>query len=203
MRIGLDLDNTVICYDGVFHAVGRRLGLLPAEVATDKRSVRAHFRARGREEDWTRLQGLVYGPHLAEAPPYPGVVDFLSACRAAGAEVYVVSHRTRVPILGEPHDLHAAAREWLARRGFHAADRGLPPEHVFLETEREGKLSRIARLRCDVFVDDLAELLTDPAFPPAVRRILFDPGRSQPPVPDLATAATWSEVKELVLGMRR
>jgi hypothetical protein len=200
VRIGLDLDNTIICYDGVFHDVGCRLGLLPREVSPDKLSVRAHLRDRGREEDWTRLQGLVYGPHLGAARPYAGVADFFEACRAVGAEVFIVSHRTRNPILGEPHDLHAAARDWLVRQGLVDGPRGLAADHVFLETEREGKLARIAQLGCDVFVDDLEELLSDPAFPAGIRRILFGPGRRPPARPGIEVAASWSELRALVVG---
>ena len=68
MRIGIDFDNTIACYDGVFHAAAVARGLIPAEIPTDKTSVRNHLRAIGREPDWTELQGYVYGARRKSSP---------------------------------------------------------------------------------------------------------------------------------------
>ena len=38
MRIGVDLDNTIVCYDGLFHRVALRLGWLTDDCATDKQA---------------------------------------------------------------------------------------------------------------------------------------------------------------------
>ena len=56
MRIGVDFDNTIACYDGVFHAAALERGLIPASVATDKTSVRDYLRALGRDAAFTELQ---------------------------------------------------------------------------------------------------------------------------------------------------
>lgn len=169
MRIGVDFDNTIACYDGVFHRAALERAIIPAELPLDKTSVRDHLRAAGREDDWTELQGIVYGPRIALAAPFPGVADFFGCCAARGIETLVVSHRTRVPYLGEPHDLHLAARQWLGDKAL------LPESSVYFETSREDKLARIAALGCSHFVDDLPELLTAPDFPASVQPILFDP----------------------------
>jgi hypothetical protein len=44
----------------------------------------------------------------------------------------------------------------------------------FLET-REEKIMKIVSLKCDVFVDDLPEVLSDSNFPKGTKGILFDP----------------------------
>jgi hypothetical protein len=51
-------------------------------------------------------------------------------------------------------------------------------------------------------VDDLPELLGDPAFPAGVRRILFDPGRLHAPPAGVVAAASWSEVARLLAEAR-
>lgn len=190
--IGVDFDNTIVCYDDVFGRVAVELGLVPPEVATSKTAIRDHLRSLGQEDRWTALQGTIYGPRMMDARPFPGVVEFFAACRAAGLPVAIVSHRTRVPYLGEPHDLHAAARDWLVRHGFHEpAGLGLPEERVFLEETKEAKLARIAELGCTHFIDDLPELLTDPRFPANVRRILFDPHGQHGVPPYLDLLSSW------------
>jgi beta-phosphoglucomutase-like phosphatase (HAD superfamily) len=201
MRIGLDFDNTIVCYDEVFGRVAVEQGLVPPHAATSKTAIRDHLRAAGQEDRWTELQGTIYGPRMLDAPPFPGVIEFFMACRAAGLRLVIVSHRTRFPYLGPRHDLHAAARDWLVRRGFHdPAGIGLPEECVHFEDTKEAKLARIAALGCTHFIDDLPELLTHPLFPAHVRRILFDPHAAAPLPTDTARLSAWSQAAA-VLGL--
>ena len=201
MQFGIDFDNTIVCYDEVFGCVAVELGLVPPEAATSKTAIRDHLRSLGQEDRWTELQGTIYGPRIMDARPFPGVIEFFAACRAAGRPVAIVSHRTRVPYLGERHDLHAAARDWLARHGFHdPAGIGLPVERVFFEETKEAKLVRIAAVGCTHFIDDLPELLTHPLFPAHVRRILFDPHAATPLPADTSRLSAWSQAAA-VLGL--
>jgi hypothetical protein len=199
MRIGIDFDNTVVSYDEAFHqAAVRELGLGP-ETPAVKDAVRDALGRAGRREDWTRLQGRVYGPLMEQAQAFPGAREFLAGCRALGVEVRIISHRTRRPCLGPAYDLHEAARLWLARSGLLDAG-GLGPADVFLEETREGKLARIAEQGCGWFIDDLPELLCEPGFPRGVGRILFDPSRTHES--PFASAGSWAEAEALTLGLR-
>jgi hypothetical protein len=186
MRIGIDFDNTIACYDGVFHAAALERGLIPPELGRDKNSVRDHFNGAGREDDFTKLQGYIYGTRMDLVAPYPGFADFIAAARKAGHELFIVSHKTRHPILGPKHDMHAAARGFLAARGLVGdAASQIDPSRVFFELTKEAKVTRAADLRCDIFIDDLPEILAMPGFPAGMRRILFDPdNRFAGAVPD-------------------
>jgi hypothetical protein len=178
--LGIDLDNTVVCYDGLFHATAVEWGLAPAAAIETKEALRDRLRGEGQEERWTELQGYVYGPGMARAEPFPGVLEFLSDCVRGGVPVAIISHRTRQPYVGPPHDLHAHAREWLSRRGVtDPAMVGLAPSDVHLEETKQSKLRRIAACRCTRFIDDLPEFLTDPGFPAGVEPVVFDPEGSK------------------------
>lgn len=170
-RLGLDFDNTLVCYDPVFHRAALEAGLIPPTVARHKNAVRDHLRAAGQEAAWTALQGEVYGPRLAQALPFAGLEDFLEAARRAGWALSIVSHKTRHPFAGPRWDLHQAARQWIHRH----LEEWVQSDNVFLEPTKEEKLHRIATLVCDAFVDDLPEILLAPAFPAATRAWLFDP----------------------------
>lgn len=199
--IGIDFDNTIVCYDDVFGRVAVEQGLVPPEAATSKTAIRDHLRSLGQEDRWTELQGTIYGPRMMDARPFPGVVEFFAACRAAGIPVAIVSHRTRFPYLGERHDLHAAARDWLARHGFHdPAGIGLPVERVFFEETKEAKLARIAEVGCTHFIDDLPELLAHPLFPADVRRILFDPHGQHASPAGIDIAPSWPHLRNVLVG---
>jgi len=175
MRIGIDFDNTIACYDGVFHAAALERGLIPAELGRDKNSVRDYLNGAGRTDAFTELQGYVYGTRMELAAPYPGFAGFVGAARQAGHELFIVSHKTQHPIRGPKYDLHSAARGFLAAQGLVGPSGPIHPDHVFFELTKEAKAARVATLRCKVFVDDLPEIFALPDFPKTTRPVLFDP----------------------------
>lgn len=178
MILGVDFDNTLVCYDGVFQKAAVEQGLIPAsEKALTKEQLRGRLRAEGREDDWTRLQGFVYGPGMSQAKPFPGALDYLAARRAAGDSVCIVSHRTERPFLGPPYDLMAAARDWLEAHDFFNKA-GIDRAHAHFEITKQAKLARIGEEGCTHFIDDLPEFLGEPGFPLGVERLLFDPAGS-------------------------
>src|SRR6266516_4689237 len=111
--IGVDFDNTIVSYDDLFHRIAVERGLVPPELDPRKNQVRDFLRRSGREQDWTELQGYVYGARMAEARAFPGVLEFFSETIRRRLPVYIVSHKTRAPVLGPGYDLHRAAHSWL------------------------------------------------------------------------------------------
>jgi hypothetical protein len=169
MRIGVDFDNTIANYDGVFHKAALERGLIPVSLGSSKNDVRDFLNNSGRKDDFTELQGYVYGSRMDLVAPYAGVAEFFEAARGAGHEVFVVSHKTRTPILGPAYDMHAAARAFLKAQGL--IDEG----RAHFEVTKEDKMARAGALEVDVFIDDLPEILEHPGFPVGARAILFDP----------------------------
>ena len=176
LRLGIDFDNTIICYDAVFRDEAIKQGLIPPEISGGKGGIRDYLRGQGQEDLWTELQGHVYGKAIVKAEPFPGSRDFLRAMKAAGAALFLISHKTRQPYRGPAYDLHAAAWKWLEDQGFF--EDCLSPGEVFFELTKADKLSRIGRLALSHFIDDLPEFLTEPGFPAGVQPILFDPGNT-------------------------
>ncbi len=182
MLIGVDFDNTLIDYAAVFAPTAVDMGLLPQGFVGDKAAVRAALRAGpAGEKGWMRLQGQVYGRLIGRARPFPGARAFLAARRAAGDRLVVVSHKTEFGHFDPDRvDLRAAARNWLTENGFFDAEiTGLSPERAYFEPTRDAKIARIAALGCDVFIDDLPEVLSDPAFPATTAARLFAPDATE------------------------
>lgn len=201
MRIGVDFDNTIVSYDGVFHKIAVEQGLIPPEVESSKDSVRNYLRRVDREDDWTALQGHVYGARMDAARPYPGVREFFRSAVARNIPISIVSHKTRSPFIGEKHDLHLSARGWLKSQGFFDhSDIGLSEENVYFELTKEAKLARIGALKCTVFIDDLPEFLGEAAFPKNVERLLFDAKGEYSHVTDFVRMASWAEIAERVFA---
>lgn len=197
MRIGVDFDNTIVSYDGVFHRIAVENGLIPPETESSKDSVRNYLRSIDREDDWTELQGHVYGARMDAASPYPGVKEFFRRAVAEGVPVSIVSHKTRHPFLGEKHDLHRSARGWLEAQGFFdPAVIGLDEANVFFELTKEAKMARIGALERTVFIDDLPEFLGEAAFPQGVERLLFDPKGENAHVTHFTRIGSWSQMMD-------
>lgn len=199
MRIGIDFDNTLIDYDRVFLDAAKERGLIDASFVGSKRAVRDRIRLLPEGElAWQRLQGYVYGAGISGAVLCAGAADFLRECRDRGAEVFVVSHKTQFGHYDPQRvDLRAAALGWMADRGFFRPELyRLARENVYFEATRAEKLRRIGALGCTVFIDDLEEVFTDPAFPPGVKPILFAPSSAR----GLAVHPDWRRIGEIVLG---
>jgi hypothetical protein len=197
--IGIDLDNTLVSYDRLFHQLALEQKLIPPDLAVNKTEVRDFLRREDKEPAWTALQGLAYGSRIREAEAFAGALDFIRDGRRRNWHMHIVSHKTRNPIVGEPVDLHASARGWLDAHAVHG-EIGLPRGNVWFEVTKADKIQRIRQLQCDVFIDDLPELLLDPQFPVSTRRILFAPQE-----PDLKAlpenvfvARNWAEITGLL-----
>jgi hypothetical protein len=197
MNLGIDFDNTIVCYNGVFHKIAVEKDLVPHKLPPSKGHVRDYLRVRGQEETWIELQGYVYGARMLDAVPFPGVLDFFAHCKAAGVSVSIISHRTLFPFAGPQYDMHQAAREWIKHYGFYDQS-GLTQAHVFFELTKQDKINRIKSQQCEVFIDDLPEFLTEPSFP-EIRRILFDHGQRYASESRFERATNWEEIGQLVL----
>jgi hypothetical protein len=165
--IGVDFDNTIVCYDRLFHQVALSKGLIPATLPQDKESIRNYLRKIDQEACWTELQGDVYGVYMQEAIPYVGVKAFFTDIIKQEIPIYIISHKTKYPYLGPQHDLHAAAYQWLDTQDFNNT-------HVFFERTKEAKLARIKSIGCTHFIDDLPEILMHKEFPLQTAKILFN-----------------------------
>jgi len=201
MLIGIDFDNTIVCWDEVFYRAALERRLISSDIPVGKRSVRDYFRRTGQGNVWTELQGYVYGVLIREAPMFPGVYDFFMYCKKHRISVAIISHKTRYPVLGKPYDLHQAAHEWLKTHGFYKYDRvGLSSSNVFFELTKQDKLDRIAQIGCTHFVDDLPEFLMEPRFPSGVERILFDPKNDYQENGHFYRAKSWQEIEQWLIG---
>jgi len=175
MHIGIDFDNTIVSYDALFLKVAREQDLVPPGTASSKLAVRDHLRRAGQEDRWTEMQGYVYGARMDEALAFEGVIGFLHRAADSGHQVTIVSHKTRHPFIGPQYDLHAAARGWIERHLRWDGRALLASDRVFFELTKEEKLARISACGCEVFIDDLPEILLAAGFPADTSKLLFDP----------------------------
>jgi hypothetical protein len=201
LRIGIDFDNTLINYDDVFFATAKRSGLIGSAVASRKQDVRDAVRKLPDGEfTWQRLQGQVYGKGIAKAAMAVGCKAFLKRCRTEGCMVVVVSHKTEYGHYDADRvNLRKAALDWMTAQELFDGEYGITQENVYFERTRAEKVGRIAALSLTHFIDDLDEVLTDPNFPPNVKRILFAEETVKHTNSYIA-CSTWLEIENQVFG---
>lgn len=195
--IGIDFDNTLICYDEVFHSMAVREGWISPVVASQKTVIRDAIRSSpGGDSRWQQLQALTYGVAIEKARLYDGIPSFFHACKKNGTPVFIVSHKTETAWLNEqPIQLRQQALHWMRGMGFFSPDGfGLKLEQVFFESSRSEKISRIRALECTHFIDDLAEVFAEPDFPSSVVKILFAPKANTQGPSDVRTFQSWVEI---------
>jgi len=197
MRIGFDFDNTIVHYDDLFHKVAMEQGVIDITVPANKLAVRDYLRTTNREDIWTTMQGYVYGARMQEANAYADAIAIMQRLKVAGHTLAIMSHKTKFPYMGEQYDLHAAAREWIAKNLVADGESLIDTQHIFFEVTKEEKLARIIDFGCDVFIDDLPEILLAPQFPDQVQRYLFDPESTHPAHSKLITITSWLEFESL------
>jgi len=201
MRIGIDLDNTIIDYTEAFLYGARQLKYIPEKWLGQKIELKNFVQSHSDGElKWQKLQGKVYGQWIHHAKLYSGVFRFLWRCRQRDWETIVVSHKTEFGHFDRDKiSLRDSAKEFLNSGQIWDSDgEGLLNELRF-ESTREQKIQTIAELQCDVFIDDLPEVLENNVYPLESRRILFDPV-NQYKTTALERVLSWDDAAEVLMG---
>ncbi|KKS97789.1 MAG: hypothetical protein UV73_C0005G0066 [Candidatus Gottesmanbacteria bacterium GW2011_GWA2_43_14] len=194
MVIGIDLDNTIISYDRVFINAAQTLKMPVG--GENKIKLRDNLRQMEKGEQlWQKLQKVVYGFRYLEAEIMPGFEEFMSAVKAGGHQIYVVSHKTKYLFGDRKINLQQNMEDYLNKKGLLDKPYNLDGENIFFEESRNLKLERIKKLKCDYFIDDLPEVLTAENFPGKTERILLS-DESLPGLPEnVAVLKDWYAVK--------
>ena len=174
MRIGIDIDNTIICYDRVFAAVAKSRGY-SVHSSASKTEVKKWFHERDMHQAFTRLQGEVYGTFIDLANLFDGVLAFIEFAKKSDCHLFLVSHKTRYPLIGEKVNLHKSARNFLIDNNVisKCGGVGVPLNNVFFEGTLNRKIKRISTLKLDFFIDDLLQVFEHSNFPETTNFVHF------------------------------
>jgi hypothetical protein len=202
VKVGIDFDNTLVSYDDVFLRAAIEREFLPQHFTGNKIAVRDSIRLAAGDAQWAKLQAEVYGRRMPEAMMIGGAGEFVLACRKRGAEVFIVSHKSRYAAADpDGANLHVAALSWMEQNRFFSKD-GLAFARgdIFFEPTREAKCRRIAELGCSHFIDDLEEVFREPAFPLAVERLLLHRGQGPLPRGPFTALADWTAISNVLFA---
>ncbi len=203
MRIGIDFDNTIACYEQVFRDVATSKRLLLPSFERSKQDVRDAIRLLpDGESRWTELQADVYGPMIKNAVPFDGVKSFIKTAHRQAHEIVIISHKTTFAAARpKGTNLRKAALQWLKQQGFFEPQMGLTQDDVHFSNTRVEKCKKIDAAGVSVFIDDLVELFAEPTFPSTVKKCLFNAQPSDALLSAEVNAfETWHDLKTELLS---
>ena len=111
--------------------------------------VDGHFLiSKNKEAEWTAIQGKVYGKRMLKALPYKGVIQFIQKIsKEKKFKIFIVSHKTLHPIVGEKINLHKLSRKWIEKNKiFISRNNNFKNQILFLKT-KEKKINKIVNLK--------------------------------------------------------
>jgi hypothetical protein len=111
LKIGIDLDNTIAIYDNLISNLASLINIPP--ILKTKKDIANYLRDNNNENQWTKLQGLIYGPLMEFAEVADGFQETISYFSNIGASIVIISHRTRFSQYDGLHDLHYYASKWI------------------------------------------------------------------------------------------
>ena len=162
MRIGIDVDNTILDYSRGFLTEVRMLAGLEQTDNASKGDLKSVVTKTHGDEEWTKIQGRVYSSVPSGVEIFAGFPELLGALIKAGHSISYMSHKSRHPIAGPPIELRKPVTDYLY------ANKLISPSQsavslTFFETKEE-KISAIVDSSFDVYIDDLPEIIESVGF---------------------------------------
>lgn len=168
VKLGLDLDNTLINYSEAARIYARQNNIEAISTLANLRNV---LRTKS-DLEWQKAQAWLYSYGLEFATPVEGWSDFLIELKYFNLDIYLISHKTKfTPKSTGKIEIREYAMKWLEEV---LKVKEIPQiQGVYFESTRKKKIARINSLGLNCFVDDLQEVLDNPNFPIGVRKVLF------------------------------
>ena len=196
MIIGFDFDNTIINYTKSFIYLSRKKKLVPEKNNKNKISIRNYLRKNNIEDEWTILQGEVYGKNIMRAEIYVGVLEALLYLSKKNIKIKIISHKTKYPYIGEKINLRCSAMNWIKKNLIFNSNIKINQKDVFFEDTIENKIIKIKEEKCDIYIDDLPEILN--LLPSKIKKILFSPDKIKNHNSKFSIMNSWKEFPDII-----
>lgn len=155
LKVGVDLDNTIVIYDELILEVCKELGVATPEDLVTKEKISNYLKQTGQNSKWTDIQALIYGPEMHRAKVAPGFLDFILTAKEEKSKLTLISNRS--PFAAHDYkkkcNLHSCAKKWIKANIPNVFD------EIFFKSLAEEKIKLASKMCFDYFIDDLDEML--------------------------------------------
>lgn len=174
LRIGFDLDNTLVNYSLAVNQYCKANSLPVKNSIVELRNFLNPL--DDRQSDWVKAQSWIYSDGLEFAEIENSAVSFIEKMAEENYEICILSHKSTLgpPQFGEK-PFRERATSWLAKSKI-----GLyftPGVNLFFYESLDDKVSGIKTQKLDLYVDDLLKVFRHPSYPNKVKSFIFRSGR--------------------------
>lgn len=173
LRIGIDLDNTIVDYRKAYINFLNNNNIKYSYNKMSKDLAKSILQNLGGDKLWQKCQFEVYSYKVSGAETAPGLVEFITAAQKH-AELFIISHKSKFAAFDfkKTKDLRECAMAWLNNKSL-VQENSIPLRNIYFADTIEKKISLIDELKLTHFVDDLEEIINHSDFPKSVQGILF------------------------------
>lgn len=191
LRIGIDFDNTLICYDNLFYDLALEKGWISIVHSRNKNEIKQTVTKKFDDDHWQDLQALAYGTlRILEADFFPGVIDFFKEMKNFDVEIFIVSHKSEFSHKDPSKNLHKSALSWMEEKSITSY---VAKQNINFCPTIEEKVLKISELKCDLFIDDLSKVFELDSFPQNCLPFLFNSNQ----IGSWQNTNNWEEVASL------
>tara|TARA_B100000886_G_scaffold339847_1_gene306651 strand:+ start:1089 stop:1709 length:621 start_codon:yes stop_codon:yes gene_type:complete len=197
MVIGFDFDNTIIDYSNSFKILAKKKKYNKINSNLDKNSLKDFLIKNKKQNEWTIIQGEVYGKYITRAELYKGFIKLFRYLLKKNIKIFIVSHKTKYPYLGKKINLRKEARKWIQKNIIYKNKIfNFSMKNVYFENSIEKKINRIVKLKCNIFIDDLPQILN--LLPKNIIKFLFNPNAKKKIKENYKTIESWAKFYDLI-----
>ena len=177
MKIGIDLDNTIIDYENIFIKTAKvNKFIFQNSKILNKKDLKKTILRKRSIETWQLLQGIVYGKKIKNAQIMSNFISFIKTAEIFDCEIFIVSHKTKYGhYLNKKINLQTEAYKWIK---FNLIENNklkiIKKKNIyFCESLRE-KVNQINKLDLDIFIDDLPKVVNHTNLSKKILKILLN-----------------------------
>lgn len=203
MRIGIDLDNTIINYKNSLKYFAEKNYNLKIDNNLKKEDTKKIITKKFGNKKWTKLQEKIYSQLDNRAELFNGLNFFFYCCFKKNVEIFIVSHKTIYPKYNKNIELRKIAQKWLEKNlkfEYFQKNKLALGENLFFCNNIEDKIKKINELKLDYFIDDLFKIISHRKIDKKIKRILFNSELSKNN--NIISCQSWIEISNLIFKLK-
>ena len=176
LNIGLDLDNTIINYNCAFSTKAIEYGWVKSKLSKNQIK-ETLLNEDGNDLRWQKLQSIVYSDDIGLSNIFDGVITFLEYAKKEKHNVYIISHKTKFSNFDPSKEFWNSAIKYLHDTKIldKTTNSLIKKTNIFFCPTLNEKIKKIDELQCDLFLDDLEQVVSHTDMPTSTIAIHFTP----------------------------
>lgn len=186
IKIGIDLDNTIINYNDSFKEYLKDQKIFLKKI--NKEKIKFISNNNPKIKNWTKAQEEIYGNYIKFAKLFIHFKEFEKFAIKKKIKLYIISHKTKYSQFSKKYNLRTQSNRWLRKNIVKDKYK------IFYTNTINEKIKKITQTKLDYFIDDLVEIFKNKNFPKKIKKIYFSQKKNK----KILTFANWRKIKNYI-----